>query len=290
MSVVSSPVQTMQDRLVEALGACMEAGAAPDVIVWDYDVTFTNACMEAMAAVAAAADKYKCMVVAPLCMDDPLLTGISGRKSVKHFFDDLRFLPYKKLRDNTAARCLCLCAPSLAGAGEKSEWFAAIRWAEMIIGDSDPFSAKQQRRPVESLFSGAPVFSQAVSPAVAAEAAAMGLTLFEETLEKAVLDRAMTVAGPDSVAESYTSFCFNLLVNHVARLSGIKILECGAHKNKTEVAAVLEEFLDKELSACGISASGKSASVTVENNEALVIEINSDAAVSGHPARFTFTI
>jgi predicted component of type VI protein secretion system len=290
VSVVSSPAQTMQDRLGEALGACMEAGAAPDVIVWDYDVTFTNASMETMAALAAAAEKYKCMVVAPLCMDDPLLTGISGRKSVVHFFDDLRFLPYKKLRENTAARCLCLCAPSLAANEAKSEWFAAIRWAEMIIGDCDPFAAKQQRRPAESVFSGAPVFSPAVSTGVSVEAAAMGLTLFEETLEKAALDKAVTVAGPDSVSERYTSFCFNLLVNRVARLSGIKILLCGLQKNKEEIAAVLEEFLEKELSACGISASGKSVSVTVENNEAIVIEINSDVTVSGHPARFTFTI
>lgn len=288
VSVLSSPAQTMQDRLGEALGASMEAGAAPDVIVWDYDVTFTNASMEALAAVAAAAERYKCVVAAPLYMDDPLLTGISARQSVSHFFDDVRFLPYKKLRDNSAARCLCLCAPSLA-AGAKSEWFVAIRWAEMIIGESDPFGAKRQR-PVESVFSGAPVFSQAVSPAVAAEAAAMGLTLFEETLEKAALDKAVTVAGPDSVAEHFRSFCFNLLVNRVARLSGIKILECGAQKSKEEVAAVLEGFLEKELSACGISASGRAVRVTVENNEAIVIAINSDATVSGNTARFTFTI
>jgi hypothetical protein len=290
VSVVSSPAQTMQDRLGETLGACMEAGAAPDVIVWDYDVTFTNASMEALATVAAAAERNKCMVVAPLCMDDPLLMGISARQSVSHFFDDVRFLPYKKLRDNTAARCLCLCASSLAATGAKSEWFAAIRWAEMLINAGDPFAVKQQQRPLESVFSGAPVFSQAVSPAVAAEAAAMGLTLFEETLEKATLDRAVTVAGPDSVAEHFRSFCFNLLVNRVARLSGIQILLYGAQKSKEEVAAVLEEFLEKELSACGISASGGAVSVTVENNEAIVIAINSEVTVSGHPARFTFTI
>jgi hypothetical protein len=289
VSVVSSPAQTMQDRLGEALGACMEAGTAPDVIVWDYDVTFTNASMEALATVAAAAERYKCMVVAPLCMDDPLLAGISARQSVLHFFDDVRFLPYKKLRDDTAARCLCLCAPSLAD-GAKSEWFAVIRWAEMLISAGDPFTAKQQQRPVESVFSGAPVFSQAVSPAVAAEAAAMGLTLFEETLDKATLNRAVTVAGPDSVAEHFRSFCFNLLINRMARLSGIQILLYGAQKSKEEVAAVLEEFLEKELSACGIAVSGKTASVTVENNVAIVIAINSDVTVSGHPARFTFTI
>lgn len=289
VSVVSSPAQTMQDRLGEALGACMEAGAAPDLVVWDYDVTFTNASMEALATVAAAAERHKCMVLAPLCMDDPLLSGISARQSISHFFDDVRFLPYKKLRENTAARCLCLCAPPLA-AGPKSEWFAVIRWAEMLISNSDPFAAKQQQYPVESVFSGAPVFSQAVSPAVAAEAAAMGLTLFEETLDKATLDRAVTVAGPDSVAEHFRSFCFNLLVNRLALLSGIKILLCGAQKNKEEVATVLQGFLEKELSACGITSSGGTVRVTVGNNEAIVIAINSDATVSGHPARFTFSI
>jgi ribosomal protein L31E len=208
---------------------------------------------------------------------------------VSHFFDDVRFLPYKKLRDNTTSRCLCLCAPSLA-AGAKSEWFAAVRWAEMLIGNSDPFAAKQQQRPVESVFSGAPVFSQAVSPAVAAEAAAMGLTVFEQTLEKATLDKAVTVAGPDSVADHFRSFCFNLLVNRVARLSGIKILEYAQKKTKDETATVLAEFLNKELSSSGISSSSESVNVAVENDENIVITVNSDATVSGHPARFTFTI
>jgi hypothetical protein len=289
VSVVSSPAQAMQDRLGEALGACMESGAAPDVIVWDYDVTFTNASMEAMAAVATVAEQYKCVVLAPLSMNDPLLSGISARQSVSHFFDEVRFLPYKKLRDDTAGRCLCLCAPSLAQSGGRSCWYAAIRWAEMLVGNGDPFAAKQQG-PAESVFSGAPVFSQAVSQAVAAEAAAMGLTLFEETPDKATLDRAVTVAGPSNVAEHYRSLCFNLLVNRVVRLSGIKILSCGSLKSKEEVAAVLEQFLEKELSAGGISASGKAVGVTVENNVAMAIEINSDATVSGHPARFSFTI
>jgi len=288
ISVVSSPAQTMQDRLDEALGACLEAGAAPDVIVWDYDVTFTNASMEAMAAIAAAAEKYKCVVLAPLCMDDPLLEGVSARQSVSHFFDDVRFLPYKKLRDNTAARCLCLCAPSLAS-GAKSEWFAATRWAEMLISAGDPFSAIQQRC-AESVFSGEQVFSQAISSGVAAEAAAMGLMLFEKELDNATLDSAVTVAGPDCVALYFTSFCFNLLVNRVARLAGMKILVSGTQKSKEETAGVLKEFLDNELSASGISAVGGPARVTVENNAALVVEINSDATVSGYPARFSFTI
>jgi predicted component of type VI protein secretion system len=289
ITVVSSPAQTMQDRLGEALGACVEAGAGPDVIVWDYEVTFTNASMEAMAAVAAAAERYKCVVLAPLCMDDPLLAGISARKSVSHFFDDVRFLPYKKLRDNTAARCLCLCAPSVTS-GMSSEWFAAIRWVEMIINDNDPFGVKERKRPEESVFTDAPVFSQAVSQDVAAEAAGMGLTLFEQTLEKAKLDKAVTVAGPDSVAGHFRYFCFNLLVNRVARFSGMKILEYAHKKTKDETATVLAEFLNKELSSSGISSSSESVNVAVENDENFVITINSDATVSGYPARFTFTI
>ena len=289
LSVVSSPAQTMQDRLGEALGACMEAGAAPDVIVWDYDVTFTNASMEALATVAAAAERYKCMVVAPLCMDDPLLSGISARQSVSHFFDDVRFLPYKKLRDTTAARCLCLCAPPLV-AGAKSEWFAAIRWVEMIINDDDPFGVKERNRPEESVFTDAPVFSPTISEEVAQEAANMGITLFEQTLDKATLDKAVTVAGPDSVADHFRSFCFNLLVNRVARLSGLKILEYAHKKTKDETATVLAEFLNKELSSSGISSSSESVNVAVENDENIVITVNSDATVSGYPARFTFTI
>jgi len=289
LGVISCPSQDMQDRLDEALGACMEAGSAPDLVVWDHGVTFTNASMEALAALCAAAERFKCVVVAPLDMDDPLLKDISSRKSISHFFDDVRFLPYKKFRDNTASRCLCLCAPSLAS-GMNSEWYAAVRWAEMIVGHNDPFCAKEQKLPVESVFTDTPVFSQAVSREVADEAAAMGLTLFEQTLEKASLDKAVTVAGPESVADNFRSLCFNLLVNRIARLSGMKILEYGSQKSKREIAGMLEDFLDKDLSACGILSSGKPVDVSVENHQSFVIAINSDATISGHQARFTFTI
>jgi predicted component of type VI protein secretion system len=289
LSVMSCPALDMTERLEEALGACMEAGTAPDLVVWDYEVTFTNASMEALAAVAAAAERYKCLLIAPLDMDDLLLKGISSRNSILHFFDDVRFLPYKKLRDNTASRCLCICAPSFAS-GISSEWFAAIRWVEMIINDNDPFGVKERKRPEESVFTDAPVFSQAVFQDVATEAARMGISLFEQTLDKATLDKAVTVAGPDSVADHFRSFCFNLLVNRAARLSGMKILEYAHKKTKDETATVLAEFLNKELSSSGISSSSEPVSVSVENNEHFVITVNSNAVVSGNPARFTFTI
>jgi hypothetical protein len=290
VSVFSAPQQDLPDRLHEALSVCLETGVSPDVIVWDFDVSFANADMDIMATVAAAAEQYKCMVIAPLSASDPLFAGISGRESVSHIFEEVRFLPYKKLRDNTSTRCLCLCGSQLAQGGGRSCWYAAIRWAEMLNGALDPFAVRRRQGPLESVFLGVPLFSETVCVAVTGQASDMGITLFEETLEKAGIDKIATVVGPDNVAAHYTSFAFNLLVNRAVRLSGIKILSLGAQKNKDEVATVLEGFLENEMQACGIAVFGKTVSVTVENSVSLVIEVNSDVMVSGYPACFSFSI
>ena len=255
LSIVSAPRQDMEENLSQILPSCMENGIAPDIIVWDYDVSFTNASMDAMARVAKAADQYKCMVAAPLSEDDPFFQGISEHTSISHHFDEVRFLPFKKLRTDPSSRCLCLCGPGLAPAdlsapsGGRCCWFVATRWAEMLLGESNPFSAKNIRPPVESVFSPDALFASDIAPAVAREAAAVGLTLFEPSLAQASLDKAVSVIGGDQAADSYSSFLFNLTVNRVVRCAGIRLLAEGTQKSRADVASALERFLRTELQA-----------------------------------------
>jgi hypothetical protein len=285
----------MEDTFGQILSSCMENGAAPDIVVWDYGVSFTNADMEAMARIAATADKYKCMVIAPLFMDDPLLTGLSERNSIAHFFDEVRFLPLKKLRTDTAVRCLCLCGPGLLPLDQSSVsggnccWFVATRWTEMLLGNGDPFSAKDARPPVESVFSQDALFGCDVAAAVAREASAIGLTLFEQSVGRATLDKAVSVIDSEHAAESYTSMLFNLVVNRSVRLAGVRLLAEGARGGKKDVASILEQFLRTELSAYGAISQDHQVTATVGDDDTISVDVNSDVTVSGHPVRFTFS-
>jgi hypothetical protein len=252
--------------------------------------------MDAMARVAKAAEQYKCMVIAPLSMEDPLFQNLSGRGSVMHLFEEVRFLPFKKLRTEPASRCLCFCGPDLSHAlpvrtaQGRCCWFIAIRWAEMLLGDNNPFAARDTNPSIESVFSQEDIFRSDVAPSVVQEAFGMGLTFFEQSFSKASLDKAVSVIGREQAADSYSSFLFNLVVNRMIRLAGIQLLAAeGAQKSREDVATVLERFLLKELRAYGaVSAEGQ-VTARAAGEGKIVVDVNSDVTVSGYPVRFTFS-
>jgi hypothetical protein len=299
VSVFSAEADDMPQRFAQVLGWCMEQGCSPDVVLWDYDVSFSNAHAEAMEAVATAADQYKCMVLAPVSPADPLFSGISGRQSVLHVFGEVRFLPYKKLRENPHARCLCLCAPPLVlfgsangslHANSRSPWFAAIRWAEMLILESNPVAARGPQPESQSVFSGGPVFLDRIAPSVAAEAAARGLTLFGETLADATLDKAVTVVSTEAADASFTSFAFNLLVNRVIRQCGLRLLAAAPGSARADVAAALGDYVRRECDECGVAAGGDAVSAVVRGDGAIAVAVDSETTISGHPVRFSFSL
>jgi Type VI secretion system, VipA, VC_A0107 or Hcp2 len=296
LSVVSGPFQDMEENLSQILSRCMESGKAPDIVIWDYGVSFSGAHMDAMSRVAKAADRYKCMVIAPLSTDDELFDGISERNSISHLFDEVRFLPFKKLRSEPSSRCLCLCGPQCstgdrsAAPGGSCCWFVATRWTEMMLTEDNPFSAKDLRRlPVESVFSSDAIFSSDIAPSVSREAAAAGLTLFEPSIRQALLDKAVSVIDGEQAEDCYSSFLFNLAVNRVVRCAGIRLLAEGEQKSRSDVASVLQQFIRTELSAYGVTSSDGQVIATVDKEDKIVVDINSDITVSGHPVRFTFS-
>ncbi len=286
VTVYSAESNDMPDTFGRVLGACVEQGFPPDIVVWDFDVSFTNAHVKGMTSVAETADLHKCMVIAPLAADEPLLSGISGRQTIAYLFEDTRFLPYKKLRSSPHARCLCLCAPPLAGG--RAAWFAALRWAEMLLQENNPVAARGQAARGESIFSSGPVFACRIAPGVATEAAAMGLTFFEEP--PTGLFKAATVVSAEAADAGFTSLCFNLFVNRVIRRCGACLLSAGSGAKRDEIAAVLQEQVQRECAACGIASGGDTVGVRESEGRAIEVSVDSETEIAGHPVRFSFSM
>jgi hypothetical protein len=301
LSVFSCPGQDIEDRLPAVLGACMEDGRAPDLIVWDYDVTFANADMDRLARLAATCEEYKTVAVAPISMDDTLFTDIDKKETALPIFEEVRFLPLKKLRTLPASRCLCLSGPALAagggddGSGETAGctgrccWYVVTRWAEMLLSGADPFGVKEPQAPLERVFSTDRPFCVDVPAVVAAEAGAMGLTLFENIAPKAGLERAVTLFDTEQAAKSYSVFLFNLLVNRMIRLTGIGLLGLDRRKNPAETAAVLAGFVAGELAAYGAVTSQGQAVAAAGDGGTIGVDVDSDVTISGQPIRFQFS-
>ena len=57
--------------------------ASPDIIIWDFPVSFTNSEIELLTRLAEVADRFKSMVIAPLSPNDRLFEHIEARSDRK---------------------------------------------------------------------------------------------------------------------------------------------------------------------------------------------------------------
>jgi predicted component of type VI protein secretion system len=296
LHVFSAPREEAQETFAKVLTECVDTAGVPDIILWDYGVSFTNAHMEGAAALAEAADKYKCMLLAPLSLDDPLFTELKDRDTIAPLFREPRFLPLKKLRANVAARCLCLCGPDMIlqdsqpAVAARGCWPIAIRWLEMLVSGANPFAIAVPGAFIESLLETNADFDRKVSPYIRKEAADHGgLTLFDAAPMSSTLDRIMTAIDPSIAGDAYGSCAFNFLVNRIARLSALRLMGRQPSAARETLAADLREFLYNELAAYRVCTSQEQVSVRAKEME-VEIEINSDIIVGGVPARFSFSL
>jgi hypothetical protein len=294
-----------RDELLEKLVAEFNApDASPDIIVWDYPVSFTNAEIDRLARLTAIADRFKSLVIAPLSSSDRLFDSIAARDDFPPVFQDIRFLPFKQFRSMLESRAVCLCAPPLMipesiNAGEtrpialpaQNCWLVILRWIEMTIANNDPFAVELSGRPPETLVPENASFHQLIPPSVSEQAAAIaGMTLFNGKPIDATIDRAKTVIDPEVAGTAYASFAFNLLVNRVARLIGRRIIQNASSVSQEKIIGDLEAFLCEELIACRICTAPDQVSVKSEKEGTLDISLNSDITVGGNPARFSFSL
>ncbi len=294
VQVFSVPGADREDRLPSILSTCMEQGIAPDIIVWDFPLTFASADMQSLGRISQIVEQYKSLLVAPLSMQEALFEGIADKNDITHFFDSVAMLPYKSFRKNQASRCVCLCGPSLAPldktlAGSNACWYVAVRWAEMVLSEMNPFAAKDILPPHDSVFALSKVFGVEISNDVVSDAARNGITLFEASVHNASLDKAVSAIDCNQVAAGYLSFLFNLLVNRVVRLAGIRLLRYAQNDDKAACAGHLQEYIATELCAYGAVSRPSQVVAAADDEGKISIEIDSDTTVSGNAIRFAFS-
>jgi hypothetical protein len=296
-----------RDEILELLAADDgDSNESPDIIIWDFPVSFTNAEIDRLTRLAVAADRYKSIAIVPVSSNDRLFNSIEARNDFSPVFDDVRFLPFKKLRTSLESRALCLCGPDMmvpdanpaqngaqATCPSKTHpcWLLVLRWIEPVIGNNDPFAIEVSANIQETILPEDVSFYPDVPESMCEEASALGgINLLNGKPVKATIDRTKTVIDPEIAGTAYTSLAFNLLVNRIARLTGQRIAENSASMQTSEIASDIKEFLCTELIAGRVCASPDQISVKSENNGALDISLNSDVLVGGHPARFSFSL
>jgi hypothetical protein len=290
-----------RDAVLEKLAQDYDSGGTSwDLILWDYPVPLTNAEMDRTTGLTRLADRCKSVVLAPLDPADRLFESIETLEDFSPVFQDIRFLPFKKLREALESRALCLCSPDMKVLrAEKTDasftahcgWPVLIRWVEMTLDDLDPFATRSRHAASAVLTPESARFHPSIPAPLSDEAASIaGLTLLSGAPADVSIDRTRTVIDPEVAGTAYSSLAFNLLVNRVAKLAGEVIIESSSSTDAAGLCRGVEECLRKELAACGICSEPDQVSVKPENGSALLISLNSDASVGGHEARFSFSL
>jgi predicted component of type VI protein secretion system len=287
--VFSSPITEILENIENILGYCLNKNISPDLVIWDFETGFTTADINSLSLLADASEKYKFVAFVPISQKDSIFGYLNEHNSLFHFFEDVRFLPFKKLRQNTASRNLCLCGPELVNNMGNASWFFATKWAEKILLEQDPFCVNPSSDLTNSIFSF-PIFSQTISKEAISDAASFGLTLLDNSKELSDLTKAISVVSKEEVAQHYTSIFYNLFVNRIIRLCGINILLWSQSYSKKEIAEALIEYLINMFGSYKINLTRDQISANVLEDDSVFIKVKSDITVCGYNVYFDFTI
>ena len=293
LSVYSCARDSMADSLAGVLQGCDEQGLPPDIVLIDNEYSFSTADIAQLELIGQTAAAHMCMAITSLDSHDALFQSIDSRDTLAQCFDDLRFLPLKKLRMNPAARSIVLCGPAVvlddalqgrplaASAG----WHALLSWMEAFLSGQSPFECSPD--PSDS---SAPVsFAAAVPLHIVKDASGMGLTMFGSPAQACRNRPLVTLIDEQAAHPAFTTFGYNLAANRSAKLAAMKIA-MARDRGTGPSLDDLKTFLVEQLSPYNILSAANDVSVVEQEGNGVMVTIDSALTVSGFPLHLQFTL
>jgi hypothetical protein len=291
VSVFSCSHDELADALAQALQSSSEQGLAPDIILIDDEYGFSNADISRLEIIANAASGLMCSVAVSVDSKDALFTDIESCDTLAQVFDDVRFIPYKKLRSNPLARCLALCGPRVT-VGDKEPvvanagWQFLFAWIDAFLSGQPLFDCTQGQAASEI-----PIASTvAVSLPIVKDAAAWGLTLFGSGMSAGVSIPVMTLLDEQAANPAYSCFGYNLAVNRIMKIVVRKVTAVRENSSAEELTEVVKSYLTKQLSSYDLLSSAEAVSVEVGDQNVLKITVDSARTVCGYPLYIQFSL
>jgi hypothetical protein len=291
VSVFSGSHDALADSLAQALQSSSEQGLAPDIILIDDEYGFSNADISRLETMANAASDRMCSVVASVDSRDALFTDIESCDTLAQFFDDVRFIPYKKLRLNPLARCLALCGPRVT-VGDKEPvvanagWQFLFAWIDAFLSGQPIFDCTQGQAASEI-----PIASTvAVSLSIVKDAAAWGLTLFGSGRSAGESIPVMTLLDKPAANPAYSRFGYNIAVNRIMKLVVRKVTAVRENSSAEELTEVVKSYITKQLASYDLLSSAEAVSVEVGDQNVLKITVDSARTVCGYPLYAQFSL
>jgi hypothetical protein len=283
--VHAAPYDAAQRHFADALGVCAAESGVPDLVVWDYPVSIDTATMQQLEHIGSIADRFKTIAVTALDYHDDLYKKIVGREPLGPVIEQPAYIPFRRLRESGASRCLALCAPDAvvqrSASGQEvavsGAWLLALQWITSCVELSAPFHLQNSSITVFDVFAFPKIPSEVVF-----DAYRCGLTVIRPN---GTTSPRVAFGSDDS---PYGSLLFNLVVNRTARLAAKWIDGQDRSVPCATAAPVLEEFLRAELEPYHILSSSDAVTVAVVQQQSLQVTVDSSVTVAGFPVKFQF--
>jgi hypothetical protein len=291
LSLFSCSHESLADSFEQALQSCSEQGLAPNIVLIDDEYTFSAADISRLETIAQAASDRLCSAITAIHSKDALFAGISSRDTLAQFFDDVRFLPFKKLRSNPAARCLALCGPHMAaGEGEPvavhAGWRVLFDWIGAFISGRSLFECAQDRTA-----SPVPISCAIDIPlAIVTEAATWGLTLFSPRAPAGEPAGVVTLVDDQAAGPAYSRFGYNLAVNLIMKLVARAAAAARESGGAADLGEELKTFLARELAPYELVSSAAAISAEVDDNHSICVIVDSEKTVCGYPLHVRLSV
>lgn len=291
VSLYSRSADTALDALSDVLNACSESDSTPDLVLWNYEVLFTNASIDSLKDAASCADKYKTTIIASISSQEMLLKAFDTADTIRDQLQSPEFIAFKRFRKENCARGAVLCGPSfhLTGTGDNliagGAWLLLDQWLSSVISGNSPFDIASTST---AEIMDDRLMQYWIGESVAGEAASAGITLMR-TRTGRVLSNPVVVMENENEG-NYTSFGFNLLVNRTVRLTAELLSVSDRSTPIDEAAVMLHQYLYSQLGPYHILSSKDAVKIDVENSSTISIEIDSNVTLQGYPVRFQFSL
>jgi hypothetical protein len=287
VSIASSPVESCVERLADQIGICSEGHSLPDLILWDYPLILSTACIAEIESVCELAERYKSLVISSLSSENDLQSMLLKTDHLGDTLQQALYIPYRRLRNEAASRSLCIGIPTALIPGTESDkpletgaaWIIVEQWLESLLSKNMPFSFAFLENTHE-------VNLPEIDEHIAREVENFGFSVLRSHLRGISCDPKVVLEIDSSAA--FSSLGFNLIVNRTARLAAEWISEHGKSAG-LDVCSKLQQFLILELGPYHILSSNEAVRVQ-EIQQYVQVEIDSKTVVSGHPVRFEFSL
>lgn len=260
----------------------------PDLILWNFDYTFSTASLQELEQVAMVADKYKSVLCTSVSKDDTVNKELFSTQPARIIMQQEAMIPYNRFRNSSAARSCVLCAaPAYKDAVANDftlasgAWVITAQWVHAIVEAVTPFCWPRRIQSVNGFG-----ITEKISDSRIEEVGEYGITLAENSdFLHAV--RPVSVLNI-SERSPYRSAGFNMLVNRTARLTAMWVAS-GAGSNDQDAAVQLKDFLVTNLKPYHILSTDNALSVEITNRVA-TIDFDSTYSIDDYAIYFQFTI